>query len=329
MCSKKADDESTGGSESNEDVEDESDESDECDDYNDDEDDREDEEPLSRAEARKAAMKAAAKKKERERKALEAECHHVWEEVMTEGERDAYVEKMLNPEGPIAAKIRMITSKSRSNFLYPMLKDELHKAAPELVPFTAGKPSADRVVYTQSKTAFKGHHKRMCPLLCGQDEDQTPLFYYTPELADTEPSPFVKYTNAIAAKCGIETIKPGLIAWLSSVAHVSNACAVLPSPSLSPSPHPRPRLPSLPLVLSHANSVAVSLSRNIAAQVANVKRRSKGRGVEGFIQGDLDDHTNWNAGIRKALKFMKSPDKCPTKAKIIKRIQKKHKKKSV
>ena len=41
------------------------------------------------------------------------------------------------------------------------------------------------------------------------------------------------------------------------------------------------------------------------------------------MQGDLEDHTHWDAGIRKALKFMTDRTRCPTSAPLVSAIQKK------
>ena len=43
------------------------------------------------------------------------------------------------------------------------------------------------------------------------------------------------------------------------------------------------------------------------------------------MQGDLADHSQWNKGIRKALKFMKDRKLCPTSNPLISKIQKKKK----
>ena len=61
--------------------------------------------------------------------------------------------------------------------------------------------------------------------------------------------------------------------------------------------------------------------------MASVGPRTKGRGMDGLVHGDLEDHTNWNLGIRKALKFMQSPITCPTQERVILRIQRKQNKK--
>lgn len=65
---------------------------------------------------------------------------------------------------------------------------------------------------------------------------------------------------------------------------------------------------------------------DMAGQICNVSKRKRGRGICKLVQGDLDDHTKWNAGIQRALKWMKSREKCPTISPLIKKIQKKAKK---
>jgi hypothetical protein len=60
-----------------------------------------------------------------------------------------------------------------------------------------------------------------------------------------------------------------------------------------------------------ASAVATSyvVAADIGAQKLKhiVKFRSKGRGLDNMqVQGDLDDHTHWNQGIRKALEKLSS-----------------------
>ena len=59
-------------------------------------------------------------------------------------------------------------------------------------------------------------------------------------------------------------------------------------------------------------------------QIAAVGERTKGHRLPGgssMVQGDLCDHTEWNAGIRKALNFMRDRTKCPTVHPFIRSIQ--------
>ena len=61
----------------------------------------------------------------------------------------------------------------------------------------------------------------------------------------------------------------------------------------------------------------------VADQIVGTKKRNKGHNRVGEqVQGDLEAHTYWDAGINKALKFMKSPAKCPSDHPLIKSIQK-------
>ena len=54
-------------------------------------------------------------------------------------------------------------------------------------------------------------------------------------------------------------------------------------------------------------------------------RAAGGRKAGTKVQGDLDDHTLWDAGIQSALRFMKKRAKCPTHSKLVSAIQKKTK----
>ena len=41
------------------------------------------------------------------------------------------------------------------------------------------------------------------------------------------------------------------------------------------------------------------------------------------VQGEFKDHSEWNMGIHKTLKFMKSRTMCPTRSVLVSAIQKK------
>ena len=198
------------------------------DDADDTEDESEDEpppafEPLSRSQARKAAKLAAAKKKEAERKALEAECRAVLGD-MTTADKDSYADAILADRSLAQKQILVLLQKARSNWLYPMIKSKLRTSAPDLVPVTDD-PAADGDVYEASKKAFEDapyQYKwpRWCWLLFGRDEDEEAQFYYTERGASAtgdKPTPFVKFVHEMAKECEIDTIKPGFIAWLACV----------------------------------------------------------------------------------------------------------------
>ena len=53
--------------------------------------------------------------------------------------------------------------------------------------------------------------------------------------------------------------------------------------------------------------------------------RRAGRKVGTKVQGDLTDHTHWDAGIQSALRSTKKRAKCPTHCALISAIQKKTK----
>ena len=163
-----------------------------------------------------------------------------------------------------------------------MLKHKLREAAPDLVPFT-GDAEADACEYANAKLALPTSHSRskwprQCALLFGKDTEGNPQFLHVEEGATEEddvPHGFTAYVAAVAAECGIDDVKPGLIAFLAF----------------------------------------------IADQVASADVRAKGRGTGTVVQGDLENHTMWNAGIKRSLKFMKSRARCPTRSPIVKRIQ--------
>lgn len=58
-------------------------------------------------------------------------------------------------------------------------------------------------------------------------------------------------------------------------------------------------------------------------QIASVGARKRGKKVYELARGDFADHTKWNKGINRALRFMKDRKKCPTRHGLIKGIQKK------
>ena len=53
--------------------------------------------------------------------------------------------------------------------------------------------------------------------------------------------------------------------------------------------------------------------------------RKRSRKVGTKVQGDLTDHTHWDAGIQSALRSTKKRAKCPTHCALISAIQKKTK----
>ena len=115
--------------------------------------------------------------------------------------------------------------------------------------------------------------------------------------------------------------------------------ALLASPRSSPSllsSHARlaPFLCSSPLTLAptpplpsyQPNDVTpnlVAFLLYVSGQIVGTSIRKKGHNrVNELVQGDMEAHTHWDAGISKALKFMKSSAKCPTVHPLIKSIQK-------
>ena len=91
-------------------------------------------------------------------------------------------------------------------------------------------------------------------------------------------------------------------------------------------------VPSLFLVclpLSQTKDITCNLVAWLAYmvdQICGVAPRDKGHGADGQLhQGELVDHTEWNMGIHKALKFMKDRVACPTRSTLVSGIQKKKK----
>ena len=82
------------------------------------------------------------------------------------------------------------------------------------------------------------------------------------------------------------------------------------------------------LLTPHAKVVSTNLVAflaYIAGQIASTSTRARGRHVGDLVHGDLADHTNWDAGIKSALRFMKDRTKCPTRCALVSAIQKKKK----
>ena len=68
----------------------------------------------------------------------------------------------------------------------------------------------------------------------------------------------------------------------------------------------------------------VAFCAYIADQICGVKLRTRGKQplLGTMQQGDFEDHLHWNAGISKALKFIKDRNACPTLCQWIKKLQK-------
>jgi len=208
-----------------------------------------------------------------------------------------------------------MTQKARSLFLNPMLKSKLREHAPNLVPVT-GDIDDDANVYKDSKEAFVGYEgrarkwPRVCKLLFGRDEKDDPCFLHVDDSGDEEKlHPFTAYVDAVAMECGIEVRAP-------AVPHLN------PLPNVHTLFLPCP-VPQVEEVTPHL----VAFLAYIAGQVANVATRTRGWN-RGKQRGDIDDHTQWDAGIGTALRFMKNRSKCPTRSPMVLPIQKKKKRKA-
>ena len=72
------------------------------------------------------------------------------------------------------------------------------------------------------------------------------------------------------------------------------------------------------------NLIAYMYLAYIAGEVATVSPKKRGKlAGETQLRGQLDDHFYYNQEIKRALKFIGSPDKCPSESSLITSIQKK------
>jgi len=256
------------------------------------EDEEEDEEGLSAPESKseaKARLKAKLEAKlEAEKEKRKRACVKRWQEEMTPAEKDAYVKAFLMPNQPIELKARDTTQKARTLFLYPMLKEKLREVAPELVPFTSD-VEADGIVYVQSKAALEGYESRArkWPRMCKLLCGR-----------DEQGEPCFLYSKEV--EDGEEPTP-----FTAFVDAVAKECEIEPN-DISPN--------------------LVAFLAFMAGQIACVTTRSRGRKAGLKVQGDLNDHGSWDAGITSALRFMKDRSKCRTHAHLVKAIQKKAKK---
>jgi len=256
------------------------------------EEEEEDEEGLSAPESKseaKARLKAKLEAKlEAEKEKRKRACVKRWQEEMTPAEKDAYVKAFLMPNQPIELKARDTTQKARTLFLYPMLKEKLREVAPELVPFTSD-VEADGIVYVQSKAALEGYESRArkWPRMCKLLCGR-----------DEQGEPCFLYSKEV--EDGEEPTP-----FTAFVDAVAKECEIEPN-DISPN--------------------LVAFLAFMAGQIACVTTRSRGRKAGLKVQGDLNDHGSWDAGITSALRFMKDRSKCRTHAHLVKAIQKKAKK---
>ena len=82
------------------------------------------------------------------------------------------------------------------------------------------------------------------------------------------------------------------------------------------------RLP-VPAYARPTTSSPTSWRSSPSSRVARVSTRKRKAGTK--VQGDLADHTHWDAGIQSALRSTKKRAKCPTHCALISAIQKKTK----
>ena len=218
------------------------------------------------------ALKSAQKR--------QAACKKIWNKEMEDDEVAAYTGAFFKQDGAPLQQMKQIVSKARGNVFNPALKELAHIVMQDLVPSTASIDN-DARVYKESKkllaeppTGTSGM-ANVWPRPCS-------LLFGENEHGE----PRFLYVKKGASEADDEPHP--FTAYVERVAERFKLTEVKPN-----------------FVAFLVFAIGQITSTGIPA-----RGKGKKRGI--MKRGEIKDVTHWQAGIEKALKFMRNRDACPT-----------------